>query len=770
MITSLPFTNMVDTRQATDDANDPVLSCADGGGGKTVWYSFTSASDVFVSVSTIGSSPNDYDTALGIFTGSCGSLVEILCNDDVDLGVVRQSEIKFMAQAGVTYIIHVAEWNGGGPSGGVPTGGDLVFSINQAYGFASVSQGVTVSPDPVTLGQNFRLDFTLHEVQGAPITFESVTCAILNSNGNFLFDFTTSNNVTVQANGIWQYSETGILFTPTPPGTYQAVARGKVVGGNWFDFTTTDSGVSPKSFQAVQPTENITVTSPNGGESWQVGSTQTITWTSTGNSGIVDIALSTNGGTSYTPLFTNTTDDGSQAWTIPNSPSTDCLIRITDNDGMPSDVSNAAFSITTNASCPEWLVPITVTDGNHVYSLRFGGDPNASDGFDSGCDVTAAPPGFSYYAYFSTQPPINYLSTDIRGWTPPFDADIDWNLRITNADGITSEICWDSDALPAEGSFSLKGSGLAVDMRAQACAQTSGNATLTIEYRSQASVSYNFSVSSGAWYLISLPVIPADRTVQSLFPGATAAFGWDYQNQSYFSATELEPQRAYWLLMLQPDTVKVSGLPLDSYTKNYTTPGWDLAGSVLQPSPIADTPAGSVIAMFGWNATTQSYIQIASRQAEPLQGYWILVYNTPSSISVGNGSAASFAASGAYQAPAAFYQKYGALPPPPPTALSQDHAQVLPKDFGLSQNYPNPFNPETVIEYQLPEAGQVGLRVYSILGQEVRTLVNHAMPAGYHRVTWDGKNDSGQPLESGIYLYELRIGPLVKVKKTVLLK
>lgn len=157
-VSALPFTDQVNTRLATVGTNDPVLSCADGGGGKTVWYSFTPGNDVFVTVNTRGSSPNDYDTALAIFLGSCDSLIAILCNDDISLGQIRQSEILFQAQAGVTYIIHVAEWNGGGPNGGVPTGGDLVFNIEetlppplfQGPESGSISSGAGISTDGFT--------------------------------------------------------------------------------------------------------------------------------------------------------------------------------------------------------------------------------------------------------------------------------------------------------------------------------------------------------------------------------------------------------------------------------------------------------------------------------------------------------------------------------------------------------------------------------------------------------------------------------------------
>jgi len=127
----LPFTDEVNTRGAVVNVNDPVLLCGDGGGGKTVWYQFTPQQDIFVRATTEGSLPEDYNTAIALFTGTCDNLVEINCNDDIIPGVIRQSEMSFLAEAGITYYIHIAEWNGGGPNGGVPTGGDLVFTLEE---------------------------------------------------------------------------------------------------------------------------------------------------------------------------------------------------------------------------------------------------------------------------------------------------------------------------------------------------------------------------------------------------------------------------------------------------------------------------------------------------------------------------------------------------------------------------------------------------------------------------------------------------------------
>ncbi len=128
-IASLPFTYSQNSRLATADPTDPILACADSGGGKTVWFTYTPGATQYVRFSTVGSTPADYDVALGLFTGSCGSLVEVSCADDSIPGTIRAATLGYEVQSGVTYYLHVAEWKGGGPSGYVPTGGDLVLNV-----------------------------------------------------------------------------------------------------------------------------------------------------------------------------------------------------------------------------------------------------------------------------------------------------------------------------------------------------------------------------------------------------------------------------------------------------------------------------------------------------------------------------------------------------------------------------------------------------------------------------------------------------------------
>ena len=94
--------------------------------------------------------------------------------------------------------------------------------------------------------------------------------------------------------------------------------------------------------------------------------------------------------------------------------------------------------------------------------------------------------------------------------------------------------------------------------------------------------------------------------------------------------------------------------------------------------------------------------------------------------------------------------------------------RAKPVSFKLNQNYPNPFNPGTVISYQLPEAVPVRLEIYNSLGQRVRTLVDDLQEAGPHGLVWDGRDDSGRGLASGVYFYRLVAGSFTESRKMVL--
>ncbi|MCF8242719.1 MAG: choice-of-anchor A family protein [Melioribacteraceae bacterium] len=97
-------------------------------------------------------------------------------------------------------------------------------------------------------------------------------------------------------------------------------------------------------------------------------------------------------------------------------------------------------------------------------------------------------------------------------------------------------------------------------------------------------------------------------------------------------------------------------------------------------------------------------------------------------------------------------------------------SKTQPDKFILSQNYPNPFNPTTTINFTLPSKEVVKLQIYDMLGREVKTLLNNEFESGEHKVTWNGTDDLGNKLASGVYLYRLTAGDFIKSHKMIYLK
>jgi len=120
------------------------------------------------------------------------------------------------------------------------------------------------------------------------------------------------------------------------------------------------------------------------------------------------------------------------------------------------------------------------------------------------------------------------------------------------------------------------------------------------------------------------------------------------------------------------------------------------------------------------------------------------------------------------------YQPYLTCDPTPPSSCQQAKVSVeeasVPKQFSLDQNYPNPFNPRTSIRFSLPQAGRVRILVFNLLGQQVKTLVDGERLAGFYQVEWDGTDEKGVPVSSGMYFYKIEAGEYRKVNRMILLK
>ncbi|MCK4353294.1 T9SS type A sorting domain-containing protein, partial [candidate division WOR-3 bacterium] len=103
------------------------------------------------------------------------------------------------------------------------------------------------------------------------------------------------------------------------------------------------------------------------------------------------------------------------------------------------------------------------------------------------------------------------------------------------------------------------------------------------------------------------------------------------------------------------------------------------------------------------------------------------------------------------------------------TGISEQQKTNSSKDCYLSQNLPNPFKQTTQIQYAITNRAQVTIKVYDITGRLVKMLVNGVIESGYYSVTWDGKDEKGEPLASGMYFYRLEAGKNKATRKLILL-
>ena len=102
--------------------------------------------------------------------------------------------------------------------------------------------------------------------------------------------------------------------------------------------------------------------------------------------------------------------------------------------------------------------------------------------------------------------------------------------------------------------------------------------------------------------------------------------------------------------------------------------------------------------------------------------------------------------------------------------VNVDDETLLPVSTALVGNFPNPFNPETTIRFTLSHAENVEINIYNVRGQLIRTLVNGYVNGGRHNVVWNGLNDNGNPVGSGVYFYRMTAGEYQSVRRMMLIK
>jgi len=256
------------------------------------------------------------------------------------------------------------------------------------------------------------------------------------------------------------------------------------------------------------------------------------------------------------------------------------------------------------------------------------------------------------------------------------------------------------------------------------------------------------------WNLLSLPIHPYVHSKETNYPAALSS-AFEYIG-SYQECQELCVCKGYWLKVGSESYFPLWGNKLYRDSVNVSI-GWNMIGSLSEPflaSTITGEPPGIVTSLF-WEYDGTQYN--TSDTIKPGKGYWVKV-NQSGKLFLSSSGIAS-AMNRIKVVPTS------EQPPPPPNGEIQNTKFTIPKQFALDQNYPNPFNPLTIINYQLPADNRVTIKIYNVLGQEVKTLIDEIQDAGYKSVTWNASS-----IPSGVYFYRLQAGNFTETRKLLLLR
>ncbi|MFC2084231.1 DUF1349 domain-containing protein [Bacteroidota bacterium] len=560
-----------------------------------------------------------------------------------------------------------------------------------------------------------------------------------------------------------------------------------------------NTGSNPPAFTAIADyfwnldesfpgCKNLELVSPNGGETWNVGDSESITWMSN-NINNVMLELSTNNGVSWSTIETSLpASPASYNVTVPNSPSNECLVRISDVDELSvNDVSNNFFTIQTvvvnnkiiigtansySGSTVGIPVELIMTPGfefNYLLQGTIHYDPSKLL-FKYGDYGSGSIPnifGWGGVFYSPSSGTVNILltgSTPINQSGQLFDITfqiIDNSAGSALLSSTTPEWIVEGTSSP----FEIK-NGVINYAGPPPVSTNRGDATLNflVEFDDALSVLYHFI---GYSLLNGQALINADADLSGtvniydfisiifyiylhtwdypfLPPSPSAAVSFDNGKVSLdnivtlpINASNTENIRSVEIKM-EFDTDKFEYFNYQdltnangTYVKGFSAKENEIDFVVVTNADLDNQHIGNILLKRKGNSNNEN------SEIKTLYSFNKGEYISGPTLNIKNNLITS-------------------LP---------IEEKITIKNFELLQNYPNPFNPATNIKYTLPERTFVTLKVYNILGKEIRILVNEVQLTGIYNVEFDASN-----LPSGIYLYKLQTQKTVLTKKMILIK
>jgi hypothetical protein len=551
------------------------------------------------------------------------------------------------------------------------------------------------------------------------------------------------------------------VFAWIIPDTPSLGCRVKVVAYDEAGNSGEDVSDADFTIRECQP-PTVTVITPNGGEIWCIGSSHDITWSATDDDSVTGIALyySTDGGSGWIPIDEDEPNDGLYPWIIPNAPSTRCRVKVIALDETGSageDTSDADFTI---QDCQAPTVDVTSPVGGESWCIGSSHDILWSASDDVGVTKIAL--------YYSTDGGSSWVPVDedepndgVYPWIIPNDPSSDCRVKVKAYDA-ANNIAEDS----SDSSFTIGncqspvvsvlapngGEDWCIGESYQILWSASDDVAVT-------NIALYYSTDGGSsWITIdedepndgvypwTMPNTPSTRCRVRVIAYDDADSTGEDISDSDFTIRDCEPPT-------------VSVIDPDGGEEWCVGSGHDILWSASD-----NLGATKIVSLYYSTDAGASWIPIDENELNDSVYYWIIP-DTPSSQC---------------RVKVKAYDEAGNVG----EDISNEDFTICqsndvddwtdnpnaPPCFALLQNHPNPFNPGCRMPYSLATGCLVKLEIYNMRGQRVKTLVEEYQTAGRKVVHWDGTDDHGRSVPTGLYLYRLRAGEFTDSKKMVILK
>ncbi len=654
-------------------------------------------------------------------------------------------------------------------------------------------------------------------------TEQELTWNSINVAGNVNVKLSRDNGATWETLAADTQNDGSLLWDVTQPASKACMVQVEAVNGSTAD-------ISDAAFTIQEPPQ-ITVTAPNGGEVWEVGSQQEIAWTSRNTSGVLDIELSRDLGATWETLASSLPDTVHYLWSVSVPASDSCLIKVSDASLDIEDQSDAAFSI---VPAPDPVITVTKPNGGELWDI---GTEQAITWFSQDIETSVIieltrDNGGSYeilaenvensgaWTWTVTGPATDSAKVRIQA-TDESDMDVSDTmfsikeplmpeLTVTAPNGgelweigLEREIQWTSTDISAtvdimlsrDGGTSFTALAESVDNTGSYMWNVTGPASDSCLIKISATDGAAQDVSDALFVILDTPTLTLVQPNggESWQIGSEVTFEWTSTNTSGYVKIQLTRNNGV-------DWVTLADSIVDNGTFIWTVTGPVSNTCLALVSDVDDTPIDisdavfkivaepslTVVAPNGGEEWEIGRDEIISWRTENVTGKVKL------EISRDNGSTWTMLAENVentgswnwtFKAPAAdeclirasaIDGSVSDVSDAPfsidfPTGVARMNDEI-PTEFALEQNYPNPFNPETRITYQLPERSDVTLQVYNVQGSAVATLVSQTQAAGTYMLTWNGKDDHGNQMPSGVYFYRISAENFNETKRMMLMK